>query len=139
VKSSDGKGVVRVNCAFDEAAVFHKLAALDDDELDRFLMLCSFAHYGANQYGNSRADQKLVVKLSQERRVNLGLIDAQVRAQMSPKKYQAVHNAYLEMVKNGKVVKRPVVYENEQPAALAAKAKDIDKKEVDEIHSPQDG
>jgi hypothetical protein len=34
------------------------------------------------------------------------------------------------------VAKRPVVYENEQPLALAAKVKDIDKKEPDEIHSP---
>ncbi len=99
---------------FDEAAVLHKLAALDDDELARFLMLCSFAHYGANQYGNSKTDQKLVVKLSQERGVNYGLIDAQVRAELSPKKYKAVHNAYLEMVKIGKEAKRPVVYENEQ-------------------------
>jgi hypothetical protein len=70
---------------FDEAAVLHKLAALDDDELARFLMLCSFAHYGANQYGNSRADQKLVVKLSQERGVNYELIDGQVRAELSPR------------------------------------------------------
>jgi hypothetical protein len=46
-----------------------------------------------------------------------------------------VHNAYLEMVKIGKVAKRPVVYENEQPPAPAAKAKDIDKREPDEILS----
>ena len=75
-------------------------------------MLCSFAHYGANHYGNSRTDQELVVKLSQGRGVNYELKDAQVRAEMSPKKYKAVHNAYLEMVKNGKVAKRPVVFEN---------------------------
>jgi hypothetical protein len=130
----EGNGAGKLR--FDEAAVLHKLAALDDDELARFLMLCSFAHYGANQYGNSRTDQKLVVKLSQERSVNYGLIDAQVRAELCPKKYKAVHNAYLEMVKSGKVAKRPVVYENEQPPALAAKAKNIDKREPDEILSP---
>jgi hypothetical protein len=129
----EGNGAGKLR--FDEAAVLHKLAALDDDELARFLMLCSFAHYGANQYGNSRADQKLVVKLSQERRVNLGLIDAQVRAQLSPKKYQAVHNTYLEIVKIGKVAKRPVVYENEQLPTLATKAKYIDKSEPEEILS----
>jgi len=63
---------------FDEAAVLHKLAALDDDELARFVMLCSFAHYGANQDGNSKTNQKLVVELSQEVGANYGLIDAQV-------------------------------------------------------------
>ena len=72
----EGNGAGKLR--FDEAALLHKLAALDDDELARFLMLCSFAHYGANQYGNSRADQKLVVKLSQERGVNYELIDGQV-------------------------------------------------------------
>jgi hypothetical protein len=42
------------------------------------------------------------------------------------------------MVKNGKVAKRPVVYdyEIEQLPAPAAKAKDIDTKETDEILSP---
>jgi hypothetical protein len=74
---------------FDEAEILHKLAALDDDELARFLMLCSIAHYGANQYGNSRADQKLVVKLSQERGVNYGFIDAQVRAELCPKEIKS--------------------------------------------------
>lgn len=42
---------------FDDAAVLRKLAAFTDDDLARFLMLCSFAHYGANQYGHSRVDQ----------------------------------------------------------------------------------
>jgi hypothetical protein len=55
---------------------------------------------------------------------------------LSPKKYQAVHNAYLEMVQNGKLAKRPVIYDNEQPPAPAAKAKEIDKREPDEILSP---
>jgi hypothetical protein len=61
---------------FDDAAVLRKLAALTDDDFTRFLMLCSFAHYGANQYGNSRVDQKPVVRLSQDRGVNHTLIDA---------------------------------------------------------------
>jgi len=47
----EGGGKLRL----DEAAVLHKLAALGDDELVRFLMLCSFAHYGANQYGEIEA------------------------------------------------------------------------------------
>jgi hypothetical protein len=104
---------------FDDAAVLRKLAALGDDDLARFLMLCSFAHYGANQYGNSRVDQKPVVRLSQERGVNHTLIDAQVRAELSPKKYKAAHDAYLEAVENGKAAKKPVVYEKESPPALA--------------------
>jgi len=54
---------------------------------------------------------------------------------LSPKKYKAEHNAYLEMVKIGKVAKRPVVYGNEQPPAPGAKAKDIVMREPDEILS----
>jgi hypothetical protein len=103
---------------FDDSAMLGKLAALSDDELARFLMLCSFAHYGANQYGNKRVDQQQVVRLSQERGVNHALIDAQVRAELSPKKYQAAHQAYLEAVRNGDAAIRPVVYEESQPASL---------------------
>jgi ParB family chromosome partitioning protein len=109
---------------FDDAAVLRKLAALGDDDLARFLMLCSFAHYGANQYGNSRVDQKPVVRLSQERGVNHTLIDAQVRAELSPKKYKAAHDAYLEAVENGKAAKKPVVYEQIPPAASATRTGD---------------
>jgi ParB/RepB/Spo0J family partition protein len=121
--------------SFDDAAALRKVAELGDDALGRFLMLCSFAHYGANQYGNSQVDQKPVVKLSQERGVNHALIDAQVRAELSPKKYKAAHNVYLEAVKNGKVAKRPVVYEKEHPPVPAVK--DDDKKKSDEILSPR--
>ncbi len=109
---------------FDDAAALRKLAALGDDDLARFLMLCSFAHYGANQYGNSRVDQKPVVRLSQERGVNHALIDAQVRAELSPKKYKAAHDAYLEAVGNGKATKKPVVYEKEHSPAPAAEVDD---------------
>jgi len=47
---------------------------------------------------------------------------------MAGEQLDSANNAYLEMVKIGKVAKRPVVYENEQPPAPAAKAKDIDKR-----------
>jgi hypothetical protein len=107
---------------FDEEAMLQKLAALSDDDLARFVMLCSFAHYGANQYGNGRVDQELVVKLSQDRGVNQALIDAQVRAELSPKKYKAAHEAYLKAVEEGKAPKKPVVYEKEEPSSSTAKA-----------------
>ena len=114
---------------FDEAAMLRKLAALERDEIARFLMLCSFAHYGANQYGNNRVDQKLVVQLSQDRGVNHTLIDAQVRAELSPKKYQAAHQSYLEAVQNGEAAKKPVVYEQASPAASTTETGD-GKKQV---------
>jgi len=82
----------------------------------KFLMLCSFAHYGSNRYGNSRADQEPILRLSRERGVNHALIDAQLRAELSPKKYKAAHDAYLEAVKSGKAAEKPVVYERESPA-----------------------
>jgi len=110
--------------AVDASATLGKLAALSDDELARFLMLCSYAHYGANQYGNKRVDQTPVLQLSEERRVNHALIDAQARVELSPKKYKAAHEAYLEAVRNGEAVNQPVVHEESQPAPLALIAKD---------------
>jgi len=74
-------------------------------------MLCSFAHFGANQYQNHQVGQEQVVKLSKERGVNHTLIDAQVRLELTPKKYTAQHQAYLDAVTTGQTIKRPVVYE----------------------------
>ena len=107
---------------FDDSATLGKLSALSDDELARLLMLCSFAHYGANQYGNKRVDQQQVVRLGQERGVNHALIDAEARAELSPKKYKAAHEAYLKTVRNGEAVTQPVVYEENQPASSVSAA-----------------
>jgi ParB/RepB/Spo0J family partition protein len=94
-----------------DSAVLEELGKLDDNQLAQFLMLCSFAHYGANQYGNRQVDQSLVVGLSQKCNVNHTLIEAEVRAELAPKKYQAAHQAYLEAVKSGRLIEKPVVYE----------------------------
>lgn len=102
---------------FDEAAALRKLTALDDNELAQFLMLCSFAHYGANQYKKNHVNQDLVIQLSQERGINHTLIDAEVRAELSPKKYKPQHEAYLATVKSGETAESPVVYEKAQPTA----------------------
>lgn len=96
---------------FDDEAVLKELAQLDENQLAQFLMLCSFAHYGANRDQNRRVNQGAVLKLSQERQVNHTLIDAEVRAELCPKKYKDEHNAYLEAVKAGKKADKPVVYE----------------------------
>jgi hypothetical protein len=75
------------------------------------MRLCSFAHYGANQYKHNQVDQKPVVQLSKEREVNRTLIDAQVRVELCAKKYRPAHEAYLVAVTEGKAAKKPVVYE----------------------------
>ncbi len=94
--------------------VLDELAKLDDHRLAQFMMLCSFAHFGANQYKNHQVNQQPVVELSKERGVNHKLIDAQVRLVLAPKKYKARHQAYLEAAAASQTVERPVVYE--QPA-----------------------
>lgn len=96
---------------FDDEAVLKELARLDDNQLAQFLMLCSFAHYGANRDQNRRVDQSAVLQLSKERNVNHVLIDAEVRAELCPKKYKDAHDAYLEAVRAGKKADKPVVYE----------------------------
>lgn len=57
------------------------------------------------------------MRLSQDRGVNHTLIDAHVRVELSSKKYQATHQAYLEAVQSGDAAKKPVVYEKESPPA----------------------
>jgi ParB/RepB/Spo0J family partition protein len=111
---------------FDDTAVLGKLATLNDDDLARFLMLCSFAHYGANQYGSNQVDQTAVVQLSAERGVNHTLIDATVRAEVSPKKYKAMHEAYLEIVTEGRAAEKPVVYEKTQSPTLTPEVENED-------------
>lgn len=101
----------------DEEAALAKLASVSDDELAQFIMLCSFAHYGANHNGNRQVSQSAVVRLSEERGVNHALFDAQVRAEKCPKKYKAAHDAYLKVVESGKAATRPVVYEKESLSA----------------------
>jgi hypothetical protein len=96
---------------YDQGAVLGEVAKLDDNQLAQFMMLCSFAHYGANQYKHNQVDQKPVVQLSKERKVNHTLIDAQVRVELCAKKYKAAHEAYLDAVTNGEIAKKPVVYE----------------------------
>ena len=96
---------------YDQGAVLREIAKLDDNQLARFMMLCSFAHYGANQYKHNQVDQKPVVQLSKERGVNHTLIDAQVRVELCAKKYKAAHEAYLDAVMKGEAAKKPVVYE----------------------------
>ena len=95
---------------FSDETVLQELAKLDDNRLAQFLMLCSFAHYGANQYGGRQVDQSAVVALSKECGVNHTLIDAQVRLELCAKKYRPAHETYLAAVKNGKKAKKPAVY-----------------------------
>jgi hypothetical protein len=96
---------------YDQPAVLREIAKLDDSRLAQFMMLCSFAHYGANQYKHNQVDQKPVMQLSRERKINHALIDARARAELCAKKYKATHQAYLEAVTEGRAAKKPAVYE----------------------------
>lgn len=110
--------------SYNDNAVLEELTKLSDSQLAQFLMLCSFAHYGANQYGNQQVPQSQVVSLAEVCSVNHTLIDAEVRAELAPKKYHATHQAYLEAVKHGNLAEKPVVYEQttETPTVVAMTA-----------------
>ncbi|HKQ05652.1 MAG TPA: ParB/RepB/Spo0J family partition protein [Blastocatellia bacterium] len=105
---------------YDQGIVLRELGKLNDSQLAQFMMLCSFAHYGANQYKHNQVDQKPVVQLSKDRGVNHALIDAKVRVELCAKKYKAAHETYLDAVTNGETAKKPVVYE--QPQNVKAEA-----------------
>lgn len=98
----------------DETVMLAELEKLDESRLAQFMMLCSFAHYGSNQYKNRQVDQSRVIELGESRGVNHILIDAETRAALAPKKYRAEHQRYVETVKNGKEASKPVVYERPQ-------------------------
>lgn len=107
---------------FDDEAALRELAKLDENRLAQFLMLCSFAHYGANPNGHRQMNQQLVVELSQAYRVNHTLIDAEVRLELCPKKYKPTHAAYLAAVKNGQAAEKPVVFERTGQVASGSPA-----------------
>jgi len=47
------------------------------------------------------------------------LIDAEVRLELCPKKYQDAHKAYLGAIKNGEKTDKPVVFERSSPVERA--------------------
>jgi hypothetical protein len=98
------------------------LARESDERLGQFMVLCSIAHFGANQYGNKRVSQQVVTSLAEVRGVNHRLIEAEVRHELSPNKYKAEHAAYLEAVREGREADSPVVYERTPKAAKGAAA-----------------
>lgn len=98
------------------------VAKMDETEIARFLMLCSFAHYGANQYMHRQYDQSRVTELAGERGVNHLLIDAEVRYELAPKKYKARHQKYLDEIRGGKKeVIKPVVFERPEQQQQTAR------------------
>lgn len=103
---------------YDETALLAEFAQFDDHRLAQFLMLCSFAHYGANQYRNNQVSQSAVVRLSEECGVNHTLMDAEVRVELCAKKYKDAHLAYLAAVSNGETPPKPMVYQEASSATL---------------------
>lgn len=111
----------------DRSLLGQKLSELDNHALAQFLMLSSFAHYGANPARNKQVNQSNVMALSQEHGINHTLIDAQVRLELCPKKYKERHQHYLALVKQGESASKPTITERspqtvEAPAALTKKA-----------------
>jgi ParB/RepB/Spo0J family partition protein len=99
-----------IEAVIDQEVTAESIAAMDDNQLAGFLMFCTFAHYGANEYGYHRASQRDVVRLAEDRGVNYAHIDAETRVALSPKKYLKQHQLYLDEVKAGKAVSPPNVY-----------------------------
>ncbi len=94
-----------------DSALLDQLADWNDDKLAQLLMLCSFAHFGANQYRNNQVSQSAVMRLSEECGINHTLLDAEVRVELCAKKYKDAHLAYLAAVNNGGTPPKPAVYE----------------------------
>lgn len=91
--------------------LIEKLLQTDDQLLAQFMAACSVVHYGENRYMAHTKDQADVVALAGERGIDYGLLDAEVRHEQAPRKYKAVHAAYLEAVQAGETAPPPRVYE----------------------------
>jgi ParB family chromosome partitioning protein len=108
---------------YNESKMLAEIEKMEDDQLAQFMMLCTFAHFGANQYMNKKQDQSPVEKLSKARGVNIKLIDAEVRLERAPKKHKAAHETYLEKVRAGsKNPKKPLIYEVPPKVSASADA-----------------
>jgi ParB/RepB/Spo0J family partition protein len=65
----------------------------------RILFLLVHGHKGTVHNGNNYRSQKQVRELAGEFEVNYALTDAEVRLELGPKKYDQVHKAYLDAVR----------------------------------------
>jgi ParB family transcriptional regulator, chromosome partitioning protein len=128
IPASDQRTIIEVfGCTDEESSALRTrgdeglkvLAKLTDDRLAQFMVLCSVAHFGANQYGNRQVSQEDVERLSKARGVNHRLIDAEVRHGLAPKKYKERHEKYLAAVREGKRTKKPTVFAPQPQAASA--------------------
>jgi len=90
-----------------------RLKKFSDRQLGQFLHLCSFAHYGANQYMQSAVNQHQVIALAKERGVDYKLADAKARVELSSKKFLQRHLDHLEAVQAGRKSPLPHVYDAE--------------------------
>lgn len=116
------------------------IEALDETDLARFMMLMSFIHLGtgpyfkADHYADNLIKQDDVEALATAHGVNYGLIDAQIRLELSSKKYRIAHERYLEAIQAGQSAEKPKVYEVSIPAkAKPKKAAKVEEEAVDDL------
>lgn len=93
----------------------------------QFLALCSFGHYGANHGGHHAEDQDAVKALAKERGIDYRLLDAEVRADTSPRKYKKAHDEYLEAVQRKQTAAVPKVYDTGEADTAAKSGKAAQK------------
>jgi ParB/RepB/Spo0J family partition protein len=125
-----------IEAVIEQEVTAESLAAMDDNHLVGFLMFCTFAHYGANEYGYNRSSQRDIIRLAEERGVNYALIDAETRVALSPKKYMKQHQLYLDEVKAGKAVSPPNVYGG-SPITQSS-GPDCDAEDADDLEQDSD-
>ncbi len=101
---------------------------MDNDDLGRFLILCSVAHLGANQYMSNRQIQSGVVKFADEWGIDYALFDAEERERQAPKKFHTDHRRYLLEIQQGKAKPRmPTVDPTKHVAPDAAWISELEK------------
>ncbi|HEX8117949.1 MAG TPA: ParB/RepB/Spo0J family partition protein [Pyrinomonadaceae bacterium] len=100
---------------------------MPQDDLARFMLLCSQAQLGENEYMNHRKSQASVRAFVEAWGVNYAMLDAEERLMQSPRKYNQRHLEHAEKVRAGKadVKDAPKVYdvdEDPRPKSEAASA-----------------
>jgi hypothetical protein len=93
-ETSDHTGIF----SYDVKTAVEQHKKLDRGMNCRILFLLIHCNKGMMGYGNSYSSQKEVRELAAEFEVDHQLIDAEVRLELSDKKYNYLHEAYLKAV-----------------------------------------
>ncbi|MEN3329086.1 MAG: ParB family transcriptional regulator, chromosome partitioning protein [Acidobacteriota bacterium] len=112
----------------DTSEALKMIGKMRDDEVAQLLMLLTLVPVGWNEYMARTVDQSEFVSISKELRIDYLLRDAETRVELCARKARAIHQTYLEQVREGKRPAVPSIYIDEAKPTLPVKKATKSKK-----------